>query len=132
MPVLQYADNRALRELMYRAYVTRASEFGKPEWDNTPLIAEILKLRREMAQLLGFANYAEYSLAPKMAESPQQVLEFLDELAVRAKPYAQRDLDEVAAFARAELGAAPSSRRGTSPTPRRSCASRATRSPTRK
>jgi len=103
IPVLQYADNRALRELMYREYVTRAAEFGKTEWNNTPLIEEILKLRREMAQLLGFANYAEYSLTPKMAESPQQVLEFLDELAVRAKPYAQRDLDEVTAFARAEL-----------------------------
>ena len=104
LPVLQYADNRALRELMYHGYVTRASEFGKPEWNNTPLIAEILKLRREMAQLLGFENYAEYSLAPKMAETPQQVLDFLNELAVRAKPYAERDLDEVSAFARTELG----------------------------
>jgi oligopeptidase A len=104
LPVLQYADNRGLREHMYHGYVTRASEFGKPEWNNTPLIAEILKLRREMAQLLGFASYAEYSLTPKMADSPQQVLEFLNELALRAKPYAKRDLDEVTAFARAELG----------------------------
>ena len=104
IPVLQYADNRALRELMYREYVTRAAEFGKPEWNNTPLISEILKLRREMARMLGFANYAEYSLTPKMADTPQQVLEFLNELATRAKPYAQRDLDEVTAFARAELG----------------------------
>ena len=104
LPVLQYADHRPLRELMYRAYVTRASELGKSEWNNTPLIAEILKLRREMAKLLGFASYAEYSLTPKMADSPQQVLEFLNELATRAKPYAQRDLDEVSEFARTELG----------------------------
>jgi oligopeptidase A len=104
LPVLQYADNRSLRELMYRGYVTRASEFGKPEWNNTPLITDILKLRREMAQLLGFKSYAEYSLTPKMADSPQQVLDFLNELAMRAKPYARRDLDEVSAFARSELG----------------------------
>jgi oligopeptidase A len=103
LPVMQHAENRALRELMYRAYVTRASEFGKPDWDNTTLIAEIVKLRREQAQLLDFANYAEYSLEPKMAESPQQVLDFLHELAARAKPYAERDLREVAEFARAEL-----------------------------
>jgi oligopeptidase A len=103
LPVMQYADNRALRELMYRAYVTRASEFGKPEWDNTNLIAEIVKLRRELARLLGFANYAEYSLEPKMAESPRQVLDFLDALAARAKPYAERDLKELVAFARDEL-----------------------------
>jgi oligopeptidase A len=104
LPVMQYADHRVLRERFYRAYVTRASEFGKPEWDNTPLINEILKLRREMARLLGFASYAEYSLEPKMAESPEQVLDFLGQLAERARPYAVRDLEEVAAFARAELG----------------------------
>jgi oligopeptidase A len=103
LPVLQYAENRALRELMYRAYVTRAAEFGKPEWDNTPLIAEIVQLRRELAQLLGFSNYAEYSLEPKMAESPQQVLDFLNQLAQRARPYAERDLQEVADFARDTL-----------------------------
>jgi oligopeptidase A len=103
IPVLQYADSRPLRELMYREYVTRAAEFGKPEWDNTPLIGEILKLRREMARLLGFSDYAEYSLTPKMADSAQQVLEFLNELATRAKPYAQRDLEELTAFARSEL-----------------------------
>jgi oligopeptidase A len=104
LPVLQYADYRPLRELMYHAFVTRAAELGKTEWDNTPLISQILKLRRELAQLLGFASYAEYSLTPKMAESPQQVLRFLTELAERAKPYATRDLEEVSAFARAELG----------------------------
>jgi oligopeptidase A len=104
LPVMQYAEHRALRELMYRAYVTRASEFGKTEWDNTALITEIVKLRREQARLLDFATYAEYSLEPKMAESPRQVLDFLSELAARAKPYAERDLREVADFARAELG----------------------------
>ncbi|MDP1536111.1 MAG: M3 family metallopeptidase [Burkholderiales bacterium] len=104
MPVLQYADNRALRERMYHAYVTRASEFGDAKLDNTPLITEIVQLRREMAQLLGFRNYAEYSLEPKMAETPAQVLEFLRELATRAKPYAQRDLAELQEFARKELG----------------------------
>jgi oligopeptidase A len=103
MPVLQYADNRKLRELMYRAYVTRAAEFGKPEWDNTPLIAEIVQLRQELARLLSFKNYAEYSLEPKMAGSPQQVLDFLNQLATRAKPYAENDLQEVTEFARASL-----------------------------
>lgn len=104
LPVMQYADRRGLRELMYRAYVTRASEFGKTEWDNTPLIAEILVLRREQARLLGFASFAEYSLEAKMAESPQQVLDFLNELAAQAQPYARRDLEEVTGFARDELG----------------------------
>ena len=103
LPVMQYAEHRPLRELMYRAYVTRAAEFGPSEWNNTPLIAEILTLRREMAQLLGFANYAEYSLEPKMAQSPAQVLEFLNQLAARAKPYAERDLDELTTFARDSL-----------------------------
>jgi oligopeptidase A len=104
LPVMQYATDRGLRELMYRAYVTRASEFGKADWDNTPIIARILKLRREMAQLLGFENYAQYSLEPKMAKSPDEVLEFLRDLGRRAKPYAERDLDELKTFARSELG----------------------------
>jgi len=104
MPVMQYAANRGLRERMYREYVTRASEFGKPEWDNTSLIRQLLKLRREAAALLGFASYSEVSLATKMAESPGQVLNFLNELAARAKPYAQRDLAELNAFACDELG----------------------------
>ncbi len=104
MPVLQYADNRALRERMYRAYVTRASEFGDAKLDNTPLITEIVSLRREMAQLLGFGSFAEYSLEAKMAETPAQVLGFLGELAARAKPYAQRDLKELQDFARKALG----------------------------
>jgi oligopeptidase A len=103
MPVMQYADNRELRETLYRAYATRAAEFGKPEWNNTQLIAEIVALRRELAQLLGFASFAEYSLEPKMAESPPQVLQFLADLAAKAKPFAERDLAELNEFARDEL-----------------------------
>ena len=104
MPVMQYADNRALREKIYRAYVTRASEFGKPDWDNTPLMEEIVRLRGEEARLLGFANFGELSLASKMADSPQQVIEFMRELARRARPFAEKDLAELREFARAELG----------------------------
>ena len=100
MPVMQYASNRELREQLYRAYVTRASEFGPPELDNTALITDILKLRREAAQMLGFASYAEVSLASKMADTPAEVLHFLDELAQRAKPYAEKDMAELRAFAR--------------------------------
>ena len=92
LPVLQYGENRALRETLYRAYATRASEFSKTEWDNTHLISDILKLKKEEAQTLGFNNYAELSLATKMADSPKQVTEFLDTLAKRAKPYAERDM----------------------------------------
>jgi oligopeptidase A len=103
MPVMQYADNRALREKMYRAYGTRASEFGKPEWDNTRLMDEIIELRGEEARLLGFANYGELSLASKMADSPQQVAEFMRELAQRARPFAEKDLAELREFARTEL-----------------------------
>ncbi len=106
LPVMQYADNRALREQIYRAYVTRASEFGKADLDNTPLIAGILKLRREAAELLGFRSYAQVSLEAKMADSPADVLKFLDELAARARPYAEKDFDELQAFARDELGIA--------------------------
>ena len=106
LPVMQYADNRELREQLYRAYVTRASELGKPEFDNTALISGILKLRREAAILLGFNSYAEVSLAAKMADTPAEVLKFLDELGVRARPYAEQDFAELKAFARDELGIA--------------------------
>ncbi|NBN93142.1 MAG: oligopeptidase A, partial [Betaproteobacteria bacterium] len=99
LPVMQYADNRDLRATIYRAYATRASEFGKPEWDNTDLIRRIVELRHEEAQLLGFANYAEVSLEPKMAESPAQVAGFLRDLAARAKPYGERDMAELRGFA---------------------------------
>jgi oligopeptidase A len=104
-PVLQYADDRALRETIYRANATKASELGaKPEWDNTANITEILTLRHEEAQLLGYQNYAEVSLVPKMAETPQQVIGFLEDLAERARPYAAKDLEEARQFAREELG----------------------------
>ncbi len=104
LPVMQFADNRQLREKIYRAYATRASEFGKPEWDNSALMNEIVQLRGEEAQLLGFANYGELSLAAKMAETPHQVVEFMRELALRARPFAEKDLEELREFARQELG----------------------------
>jgi oligopeptidase A len=104
LPVMQYADHRPLRELMYRAYVTRAAEFGNAEWDNSALISEILRLRQEAAQLLGFANYAQFSLTPKMAQSPAQVVAFLEDLAARVKPFARKDLEELTQFARENLG----------------------------
>jgi oligopeptidase A len=106
LPLLQYADDRALRERLYRAHATRASEFGRPEWDNTQLMVELLALRREQARLLGYRDYAELSLVPKMAESPAQVLEFLRDLAARARPHAERDVAELKDFAARELGLA--------------------------
>ena len=99
LPVMQYAENRALRETLYRAFSTRASELSKPEWDNTNLISDILKLKKEEANMLGFKNFAELSLATKMADTPEQVSEFLDTLAQRAKPYAERDMKELTAHA---------------------------------
>ncbi len=104
MPVMQFAAKRDLREKMYRAYSTRASEFGKPEWDNTLLLEEIVALRAEEARLLGFANYGELSLAAKMAETPLQVVTFMRELAQRARPFAEKDLAELREFARITLG----------------------------
>ncbi|MFZ9407794.1 MAG: M3 family metallopeptidase [Burkholderiaceae bacterium] len=104
-PVMQYAQDRAMRESMYRAYVTRASELGPiPEHDNGPVIANTLALRAEEARLLGHASYAEVSLAAKMADSPVAVMDFLRDLAARAKPSAQRDMAELQAFAARELG----------------------------
>ncbi|HEX2530743.1 MAG TPA: M3 family metallopeptidase [Burkholderiaceae bacterium] len=103
-PILQYADNRSLREALYRANATKASELGaKPEWDNTQNIVELLKLRDEEAKLLGYRNFAEVSLVPKMAQTPQQVTEFLEDLARRARPFAEKDLAELRTFARDEL-----------------------------
>jgi oligopeptidase A len=133
IPVMQYAENRALREVMYRGWATRASEEfagafaakaafegrtnGAPgeappaaeklaAWDNTPLIGRILALRREAAQLLGYATHAEVSLVPKMAESPPQVVAFLEDLAAKALPFAKRDMAELTAFAAQQLGLA--------------------------
>jgi len=104
MPVMRNAGDRALREELYRAFSTRASEFGKPEWDNGPLIVRLLELRAAEARLLGFANYAEVSLTPKMAKSPEAALGFLREVAARAKPHAEREMAALRAFARGELG----------------------------
>ncbi|MDR2195004.1 MAG: M3 family metallopeptidase [Gallionellaceae bacterium] len=105
-PAMQYADDRALRERLYRAHTTRASEIGNAEFDNTPLMPRILQLRAEEARMLGYANYAELSLASKMASTPQQVMDFLRELARRARPFAERDLAELRAFAQEHLGLA--------------------------
>ncbi|WP_339513233.1 oligopeptidase A [Pseudomonas sp. RL_15y_Pfl2_60] len=100
--VITYADNRALREEIYAAYCTRASDQGPNagQNDNTPVMQEILDLRQELATLLGFANYSELSLSSKMAENNEQVLSFLRDLAVRSKPFAAQDLKELQAFAR--------------------------------
>ena len=106
LPVMQYADHHGLRERMYRGYTTRASEYGKPEWDNGAIVARILELRAEAARLLEYGTYAEVSLASKMARSPHEVLAFLDDLAARARPFAGRDMDEVRDFAQRELGLA--------------------------
>ena len=100
--VMTYATDRALREQVYTAYATRASNQGPQagQWDNAAVIEETLALREERAKLLGFANHSELSLATKMADNPQAVLEFLEDLARRSKPLAQRELDELTAFAR--------------------------------
>ncbi|BDI06929.1 M3 family metallopeptidase [Sphaerotilus microaerophilus] len=104
LPVMQYAENRALRERLYTAYVTRACEAGPSERDNSALMADILRLRQEEAKLLGHAHYAEVSLVPKMASDAAEVLHFLRDLATRARPYAERDLAELREFAAKELG----------------------------
>ena len=107
--VMTYADNRALRQEVYSAYNTRASDQGPHagRWDNSEPIEKILRLRHEGARLLGYANYAEQSLAGKMADSPQQVLQFLQELAERALPAARRELDELKTFAAEDLNGQP-------------------------
>ena len=104
LPVMQYAENRELRAHLYRAYATRSAEFGPENLDNTPLIRRMLELRREEAQLLGYAHFADISLVPKMAESVPQVLTFLRDLAHKAKPFAEKDYAELREFARSELG----------------------------
>ena len=101
--IVDYAHDRALRQQMYRAYSTKASEFGNPDWNNGPLMVELLKLRREHARLLGYESFAEVSLVAKMAESPAHVLDFLRDLARRAKPYAERDISELREFAAKHL-----------------------------
>ena len=106
LPVMTYCDNQALREEMYRAYGTRASDQGPNagKWDNSAVMAEELALRHELAQLLGFASFAEKSLATKMAESPQQVIDFLNDLAKRARPQGEQELAQLRAFAKENYG----------------------------
>ena len=106
LPVMTYCENRALREEMYRAYATRASEQGPNagKWDNSKVMEEILTLRVELAKLLGFNTYTELSLATKMAENPQQVLDFLDHLAERAKPQGEKELQELKDYCEKEFG----------------------------
>ena len=106
LPVLNYADDRDLRRELYDAYCTRASDQGPNagQWDNGPVMERILALRHELARLLGFRDYTEYSLATKMADSPDQVLAFLADLAGRAQPQAQKELAELQEFARAQSG----------------------------
>ena len=108
-PILQFADKRELRETMYRASATKASEMGSlfselEKWDNSANISTLLKLRDEEAKLLDYRNFAEVSLVPKMAQSPEHVIAFLEDLARRARPFAEQDLAELRTFARTELG----------------------------
>ena len=106
LPVMQFGRNRQLRERLYRAYVTRASDQGDPKFDNTQVMREILALRQEEAKLLGYGSYGEVSVVAKMAESPDEVVKFLRDLAQRARPYAERDLQDMRAFAAEHLGIA--------------------------
>jgi len=104
LPLMQYANNRSLRETLYRAYATRASETGPTERNNTPLMREIVALRQEESALLGYQNFAQVSLVPKMATSPEQVMDFLRDLAKRARPFAEKDMAELREFAKTECG----------------------------
>ena len=109
LPVMQFARSSALRQTMYRAYVTRASEQAPQDqlvYDNSALVLEILALRKEEANLLGYANFGEVSVVPKMAQSPAEVVKFLRDLAHKARPYAEKDLADMRAFAATELGLA--------------------------
>lgn len=106
LPVMMYADSGKLRETMYEAYVTRASELGPDagKFDNTAIMHEILELRHELSQLLGFKNFADMSLATKMADNPEQVVNFLQDLALRSLPQAKEEMAEIRAFAEKEYG----------------------------
>lgn len=109
LPVMQFAHSSALREKLYRAYVTRASDQSPEEfrkYDNTQLVREILTLRQEESRLLGYNNFGEVSVVAKMADTPQQVITFLRDLGARARPYGEKDLADMRAFAAAELGLA--------------------------
>ncbi|HHQ4490412.1 TPA: oligopeptidase A [Aeromonas hydrophila] len=106
LPVMMYADNRALRAELYEAFTTRASDQGPNagKWDNSAIMTELLALRRELAKLLGFANYAELSLATKMADKPEQVVNFLTDLAAKSLPQGKAELEEIRAFAAEQHG----------------------------
>ncbi|MEZ6932276.1 oligopeptidase A [Aeromonas sp. S16(2024)] len=106
LPVMMYSDNRALRAELYEAFTTRASDQGPNagKWDNSAIMTELLTLRRELAQLLGFANYAELSLATKMADKPDQVVSFLTDLAAKSLPQGKAELEEIRAFAAEQHG----------------------------
>ena len=107
LPVMQFAKSSALRETLYRAYVTRASDQAAGDatrFDNSAVMAEILALRQEEARLLGYDNFGQVSLVPKMAHTPEQVTHFLRDLAARARPYAEKDVADLRAFAAERLG----------------------------
>ncbi|SUA58567.1 M3 family metallopeptidase [Oligella urethralis] len=106
LPVMQYASNQALRQRMYQGYATIASEQGDKQFDNSDNIETLLKLRLELAKLLGFKDFATMQLEKRMADSPQQVIDFIRDLAAKAKPFAEKDMAELSAFARQELGMA--------------------------
>lgn len=97
---MQYAEDRNLREKLYRGYATRASELASPKFDNTMLIEEILALRYESAKLLGFKHFTEMSLVTKMAKSHEEIESFLMDLAHKAKPFALKDMEELNAFSK--------------------------------
>jgi oligopeptidase A len=130
LPVMQFAKRSALREKLYRAYVTRASDQADVDtrkFDNSALISEMLALRLEEARLLGYRNFGELSIVPKMAESPQHVVEFLRDLASKARPFAEKDLADLRQFA-----AQPTRRRGTGLTSAKNSRKPATPSASRK
>ncbi|MUK49212.1 oligopeptidase A [Aliivibrio fischeri] len=106
LPVMTYCDNKPLRKEIYEAFVTRASDRGPNagKWDNSAIMEEELQLRHEIARLLGFGSYSDKSLATKMAESPTQVLGFLNDLATKAKPQGEREVEELKAFVKEEFG----------------------------
>lgn len=106
MTVMSQSENRDLRKAMYEAYATRASDLGPNagEWDNTPLIEKILELRQKQAELLGYKNFAEVSLASKMAESPEHVMNFLQDLADKTRPFAEKEVEELRVFAKETAG----------------------------
>ncbi|MDX2370367.1 MAG: M3 family metallopeptidase, partial [Colwellia sp.] len=105
LPVMMYCDNQALREKLHRAFVTRASDQGPNagEFDNSGIMNELLALRHELAQLLDFTNYAEHSLATKMANSTNEVMEFLENLAIKSKHQGEQDFKELTDFAQSEF-----------------------------